>query len=192
MSSAPSDQMAKNKAFTLIEVLITIALSVVLLLAIEQLYVVYGRIVLFQKSAIDTARGASNILDAARSAGAQAVRVVETHAFSGTSYDSGTTTVLFELPSVDASGTIILGSHDYIGIFASGTDAYRITEVAAGSRRVSGEKRLTGVLDALRFEYDNPSFPSVTSVTVDATTSAAVRDEVAQMHLRERIYLHNL
>ncbi len=181
-----------SRGFTLIEVLITIALSVILILAIEQLYIVYGRVIVFQKSAIEVAHGGNSIMDAVRAAGLQASRVVETHAFSGVTYNSGTTTVLFEIPSVDASGAIIGGSYDYIGIYASSTNVYRLTDAAVGSTRVSGEKRLTGVLDALSFWYDSSSFPSVTNVIVDATTSAMVRDEVSETHLREHIYLRNL
>ncbi|MEK7114416.1 MAG: prepilin-type N-terminal cleavage/methylation domain-containing protein [Patescibacteria group bacterium] len=180
------------RGFTLIEVLVTVALSAVLMLAITQLYVVYGRIVLFQKSSISVALGGSNIMDATRTAGLQAKRVVATHIFSGISYDSGTTTAIFELPAVDASGAIMAGAYDYIGIHASGTSAYRLVDAALGSSRVSGEKRLTDVLGALNFSYDDSNFPSVTSVTVDATTSAVVRGETTQVHLSGRIYLRNL
>ncbi len=187
-----SENRAWSRGFTLIEVLITIALSVVLMLAIERLYVVYGRVMIFQKSEIDVARGGSAIMDAVRAAGLQARQITAMHLFSGTSYSSGTTTAIFELPSVDAAGAIIAGSYDYVGIHASGTDAYRMTDAAASSARVSGEKKLTSVLESLSFSYDAPSFPSVTSVTVDATTSAMVRDEVAQVHLREHVYLRNL
>ena len=58
-----------SRAFTLIEVLITIALSVILMLAIERLYVVYGRVIIFQKSAIDVARGGDSIMDAGGAGG---------------------------------------------------------------------------------------------------------------------------
>ena len=125
-------------------------------------------------------------------AGLQAEHVAATHVFSGINYSSGTTTALFEIPSIDASGAIIAGSYDYVGIYASSTDAYRITDAAAGSARISGEKKLTSVLEALSFSYDAPSFPSVTSITADATTSARVRDEMAQSHVREHVYLRNI
>lgn len=180
------------RGFTLIEVLITVALSVFLMLAILKLYVVYGRVIIFQKSSIEVALGGNDIMDAVRSAGSQARGVAATHAFSGLNYNSGTTTVLFELPSVDGSGAIIAGTYDYIGIHASSTAVYRLTDAAPGSSRLSGEKRLTNVLEGLSFRYDAQSFPSVTNVIADATTSATVRGEVIQTHLREHVYLRNL
>ncbi len=181
-----------SRAFTLIEVLVAAALSAVLLLAITRLYVVYNRVVLVQQASIKATLGASGIVDAARVAGMQARQVVAAHTFAGANYSSGTTTAIFELPSIDASGAIVGGAYDYIGIHASGTEAYRFADAAPGSSRASGEKRLTDVLDALSFTYDNPSFPSVTSVTVSATTSAAVRGETTYTHMRERIDLRNI
>lgn len=181
-----------NRAFTFIEVVITVALFSLLTLAITELYIMYGRITLFQQSSIAVVLGGSSIVDTVHTAGLQALQVVATHIFSGVEYNSGTTTALFELPAIDASGAIIPNAYDYIGIATSSTSAYRLVDAAQGSARVSGEKRLTDVLEALRFTYDNPSFPLVTSVTVDATTSATVRGDVTQTHLRGSVYLRNL
>jgi prepilin-type N-terminal cleavage/methylation domain-containing protein len=181
-----------SRAFTLIEVLVTTALSVILLLVIVQLYVVYGRTIIFHQTSLDVALGGSTIMDAARMAGSQAKSVIATHSFSGVSYNSGTTTVIFELPAVDASGAIITSAYDYIGIYASSSNAYRIIDAAPGSVRVSSEKRLTGVLDALSFTYNSPLFPSVTNITINATTSATIRGEMTQTHLRGHIYLQNI
>lgn len=181
-----------SRAFTLIETVITVALSALLMLAVAQLYVVYGQVILFQKSSIDVALGGSNIIDATRTAGLQAKQVVASHTFSGIGYSSGVATAIFELPAIDASGALILDAYDYVGIYASGTDAYRLVDAAPGSARLSGRKLLTNVLGALDFSYDNPSFPSVTSVTVNATTSVTVRGDTTQTHLRSHIYLRNL
>ena len=193
LSCLPSAGGAKAcRAFTLVETVIAIALTAILMLAVAQLYVVYGRVILFQKSSIDVALGGSNIIDTARTAGLQAKQVVASHTFSGVSYSSGSATAIFELPAIDASGALIAGAYDYVGIYSSGADAYRLVDAAPGSVRVAGRKRLTGVLEALSFAYDNVDFPSVTNITVDATTSAVVRGEVAQTHLRGHIYLRNL
>lgn len=178
--------------FTLIEVLITTALSVVLLFVIVQLYIVYGRAIVFHQASIDIALGGSAVMDAARLAGSQARSVVATHSFSGVGYNSGTTTVIFELPAIDVSGAIITSAYDYIGIYASSSNAYRIIDAAPGSARISGEKRLTGALGALSFTYDSPLFPSVTNIIIDATTSAMIRGEMTNTHLRGHIYLRNI
>lgn len=180
------------RAFTLIEVLITIALFAVLIAAITQLYVVFGRMVSLEQSTIGASLSVSSVVDAVRVAGLEAGAVVNTHTFSGVGYSSGTTTVLFELPAIDASGVPIPDAYDYIGVHATGASVYRLVDAAPGSFRTSGTKRLTSVLDELRFTYDAPDFASVTSVTVDATTSAVAAGETAFRHLRGNVFLRNL
>jgi len=181
-----------KRGFTLIETVITIAIALVLVLATTQLYVVYGRMMLVEQAAIQITLGGSSIMDATRDAGLQAVHVVATHSFSGVTYTSATSTVIFELPTVDQSGTIVAGSYDYVAISASSTDVYQFTDAAVGSSRMSGQKQLTSVLGTLSFTYDSASLTAVTNVLVDATMSAVVRGATTTVHFRERIYLRNI
>jgi hypothetical protein len=174
------------------ETVVVIALSAVLMIATAQLYVVYGQSILSQKSSINVMLGGNSVVGVARLAGLQASRVVATHVFSGISYNSGTTTVLFELPAIDSSGAIIANTYDYVGVYASSTDAYSVTDAAPGSARVSGSKRLTDVLSALSFTYDTTAFSSVTNVTIDATTTSIVSGRTAQTHIQQHIYLRNI
>lgn len=180
------------RGFTLIEMIITIALSLTLMVAATQLYVVYGRTILVEQASINLALGGSSIMDSVRSAGLQANHVVTSHIFSGVTRSSGSSTVIFELPSIDAAGDIIIGSYDYVAIYASGTSVYRVTDAAAGSVRRSEEKLLTTALDALSFTYDSASFNEVASVTASATTSALVRGATTQKHFYQHIYLRNI
>lgn len=181
-----------HRAFTLVETVITIALFVILVLAVAQLYLVYGRSILSEQSSIDVMLGGGGIIDAVQTAGLQADHIVASHMFAGTNYSSGPTTILFELPAVDSSGSIITNTYDYIGVYASSTEAYRVIDAAPGSMRASGKKRLTDALNALLFTYNNASFPAVTSATVDATTTALSHGQQAQTHIRKNIYLRNL
>mgnify|MGYP001591667042 FL=1 len=181
-----------QRAFTLIEIVIVIGLFAIMVLGIAQLYIVFGRVITIQRSSISVTLGGSAIVDTVRVAGLQAAHVVQSHTFSGVSYNSGTTTAIFELPAIDASGAIIVGTFDYVGIYVSSTTVYRTVDAAVGSSRTSGTKVLTDSLGALTFTYDTASFPSVTSVIVDATTSAVVKGQTTQMHLRSHTYLRNL
>ena len=162
------------------------------MLAITQLYVMYGRVIESQQASIEMMLGGSSIMDTARAAGLQAGQVVASHSFSGTTYATGATTVVFELPAVDISGGIVPGAYDYIAVFSSGSNVYRLVDAAAESARISEQTLLTDVLGALSFSYDNPDFPSATRVTVDATTSIRVRGVAAEAHFYEQIYLRNI
>jgi len=184
--------MTRLRAFTLVEVLITVALSVVLLLAITQLYVVYSRMTSLETASIGVSLSASSIMDTVHSAGLEALHIIPTHTFSGTFLETSATTSIFELQSIDASGSLIEGSYDYIGVYATGTNVYRVIDAAPGSSRLSGVKLLTSRLEGLTFAYDNADPMSATSFTVDATTSAAVHGKTTLAHLREHIHMRNL
>lgn len=181
-----------QRAFTLVETVIVIALFVIVMLGVTQLYTIFGQVIVGQSSIISITLDGSAIVDTVRVASLQANQVVQSHTFSGISYNSGTTTAIFELPAIDVSGAIIPNTFDYIGIYASSTTVYRAVDAAVGSSRTSGTKTLTDSLSALTFTYDNPSFPSVTSVIVNATTSAVVKGQTTQMHVRSHTYLRNL
>lgn len=181
-----------QRAFTLVETVIVIALFLIVVLGITQLYTVFGQVITAQNSSINATLDGSAVVDAVRAASLQADQVVLSHTFSGVSYSSGTTTAIFELPAIDATGAIIPNTFDYIGLYASSTTVYRVIDAAAGSSRISGAKVLTDSLDALTFTYDNASFPSVTSVIVDATTTAVVKGQTTKVYLRGYTYLRNL
>lgn len=180
------------RAFTLVETLIVVGIAVIVTLGAAQLSLVFGRLVGSQESSLDATLDVSALIDAVRGAGAQASGVVASHAFSDVAYNSGTTTVIFELPAIDPSGVPIPSAFDYVGIHASGTDAYRFTDAAPGSARISGTRLLANTLDELRFTYDNGSFPLVTQVVADATTSAMSDGQETRRHLRGAVYLRNL
>lgn len=181
-----------SRAFTLVETLITAALFAVLMLAIAQLYILYGRVVTVQQSSINVSLGASRIMEETREAGLQAKNVIATHTFPDVTCNSGETAVAFEIPSIDASGSIITGTYDYVCIYVSSAEVYKVVEAAPGSSRTSGSVRLSDAVEALSFTYDNSSFPLVTKITANATTSAIIKDETTRVHLREQIYLRNL
>ncbi len=171
---------------------VAIGLAVVLMGAVAALYIFYGNVLQGQTSVIGVAHGADAVVSAVVTAGLQADHVVASHAFSGVTYASGTTSAIFELPSVGSTGNVIPGSYDYIGFYASGTNAYQIVDAASTSARTSREKFLTTALGALSFSYNGQAFASTTMVTVDATTSAMVKDTNFRTHLRESVHLRNL
>lgn len=181
-----------RNGFTLIEVVIVVALTAILMSAAAYLYVNFGTAYRFLDTSLTVTRGAASIVEETREAGMQATHFAASHDFSGTTYTSGTTTAIFELPSIDASGIVVGGSFDYIAIHASGTEAYRLIDADVGSVRDSGTKLLTETLAELSFTYDDPSIITATSVTVDATTTSSMYDQTTESHVRSHIYLRNI
>lgn len=117
--------------------------------------------------------------------------VLQSHAFSDATRTSSSTVLVLELPSIDASGNIISGAHDYAAFYATGTEAYRRLETHASSARTPGTKQLSSTLHALTFSYDNIDFAQVTTVTVDAHMQTLVKSATISDHRQQKIRLRN-
>lgn len=181
-----------NRGFTLAEIVIVVGLATILFGALSYIYVGFVRTYPRLDASLSITAGAGAITDATHEAGLQATRVVTSHVFSGITYASGGTVVVFELPAIDSAGAIVSGAYDYIGIYASGNEAYSITDADPASSRIDGTKKLTDTLAELSFTYDTPNPSLTTSVHVAATTSAVVRDETITFHTRTFVPLRNL
>ena len=180
-----------NRGFTLLELLLVTFLFGLILIALFDMFFGYKKIFDIEQSFVRATGGARDVVAAVSKTARDADQVVSSHTFSGTPYTSGTTTAVFELPSINSSGDTIASTYDYVAIYASGTDAYQLTEVGVGSSRSAGTRHLTDVLQSMTFTYNSNSFANVKQVTVDVTASSTARQQTAQQHLREQIYLRN-
>src|SRR3989344_6623322 len=179
----------KQSAFTLIEIVIVIALSVSVVVALTFLLYTFNKASLYGQVSSQSSDSASALLRDIESLTLPANAVQETHAFSGATYTSTATSLVLELPSIDGSGNVIANAHDYVAFYAVGTNAYRLLEKDAVSGRVAGTKLLSSTLDTLSFAYDNATFADVRTVTVDIQTQAQVKEEVITNHLSQQIRL---
>lgn len=180
------------KGFTLIESVVLIAVTTLALLALVNLFVVFNSLYGYQQAYTRTAGSALVAMSAFESAVLPADAVLASHAFSGTTYTTGTTTLVVELPSIDGSGNVISGTHDYIAFYVTGTTTLaRVVSANAGSARSSGTKILTTTLSALALTYSTADVTKATSTIVDIQTQSAFKQQTVSDHLRERLYLRN-
>lgn len=177
--------------FTLIETFIVIAISVVALAALSNLFIIFNNTYGYQQAFVASAGSASSAMNAIEAATLPADQVITSHNFSGTTYSSGATTLVLELPSVNSSGNIVAGVRDYIAFYTSSTNLYRLTQAGAGSQRASELKLLSTTLSSLLFTYDNADFTKVTNVATDIVTQAQFKQQAVQSHLNEQVYLRN-
>lgn len=181
-----------TRGFTLVETVVIVAMYIVILVALANLFATFSRLYRLQQSLIGTSQAAGASIAAIQAAVQPAGQVLASHAFSTGTRASGATTLVLELPAVDASGQVILGSSDYVAFFASSTSLYRLSEPAAGSARLPGTRLLTPFLGSISFSYDNADFTKVTRVTVDLVASTTVNGTPMSTHRDETFYLRNL
>ena len=180
-----------KQGFTLLEVLLSTFLFALILIALFDMFLGYKKIFDIQQAFVGVTGNARDLVGAVAKSARGADSIVSSHLFSGVTYASGTTTVVFELPSINSSGDIIPSTYDYVTVYALGSNVYQLTETGVGSARSAGSKQLTNVLQSIIFTYDSSIFANVKQVTVEITTATTTRLRAAQQHLREQIYLRN-
>jgi hypothetical protein len=177
--------------FTLIETVVVVALSVIALLALVNLFMVFNSIYGYEQAFIASAGSASNTVNALEASVLPAEQVLTSYNFSGTTYTSTTTSLVLQIPSIDSSGNIVSGAKDYVAFYASSTKLYRLVSANAQSVRVSGRTQLSASLLSISFTYDNADVTRSTSVTADVQTRAQYKQQVLQSRLTEQLYLRN-
>lgn len=180
-----------NRAFTLTETIITIAMTAVIMMALANLYINFNSLYVYQQTFVATTNAARNAISAVNAAVLPADQVVSSHSFSGTVLTTSASVLVLELPSVSAAGDIVSGAHDYIGFYRSGTDLYERTEANASSARVTGIKRTAALVDSIAFSYNTADVTQAGRVTLDITTKLITKKRPVQTSLVGQFYLRN-
>lgn len=181
----------KYRAFTLIETIIVIAISISMMTALGFLIYNFNTISTYQKIFMQSSNSASAIMREMESLTFPADAVLQTHTFSSSTYTSSPTVLVLEIPSIDSSGNVIANTYDYAAFYTVGTNAYIILEANALSNRASGTKKLSSTASALTFTYNDANFANVNIVTVDVQTQTQAKQEILSDHRREQIRLRN-
>ena len=183
--------MSSTRGFSLLETTIAIGIFILMALAMYDLWISNDFLVRSQIATIDVVGSASALMTDVQNYVLQADAVATSHTFSGTSYTSTTTTLVLELPSVDGSGNIIVGQHDYAVFYASGTTAFRRVDTGTGSARSTTTHQLSETITALTFSYNASPITQSTNVSVDVQTQESVKKKTTSTHVTGTIYLRN-
>ncbi len=184
--------ISSQKGFTIIETLIVLFLVSLVTMAMLQLYLSFYASYAVQNASINASYSAGQIVNETSRLALQADAIIASHIFSGTTYTTGSTTIVLEIPSINSSGDIIAGKHDYAAVNFSTTIVTRALDADASSARVSGTKLLSDVAGNLTFTYNNGSPTLATNVTIDILTQSQVKQQTLKSHLIQKVYLRNL
>ncbi len=177
--------------FTLIEMLITIALFAIIMLVLFNLFDWHNRLFYFQQAQVYVSGSARSSLNDLSNYIAQSQAVLASHTFSGTNYNSGANVLVLQLPSADASGNILASTFDYVVFYTSSNQLMEQVAPAAGSFRTQVTKQLSDTLNTITFTYDNADFTQVKSVTVNIATQAKAGKQTVNYTLNQKVFLRN-
>jgi prepilin-type N-terminal cleavage/methylation domain-containing protein len=185
------DSISSSRGFTLIETIVVVTVFTILMIGLIGIYLNFGSYLATEQKTAEVVHSASRLTSQVHDMTLQANAVAASYVFSGTTYTSGSTTLVLELPSVNASGDIVTNAHDYVVFYATNTKAYKIVDSAIGSARVGATIRLSDTLGSLTFTYDNATPSLASKVDVDVQTQAQTKQGLVQTRVHEQAYLRN-
>src|SRR5690349_2444066 len=94
-----------NRGFTLIELVVVTGVFIILAFALFNLYLAYGSLYNFQNAQLTTQTEGRSVMTDFSLYTVQAHQVLSSATISTTTYYSGTTTLVLELPSITSGGS---------------------------------------------------------------------------------------
>lgn len=183
----------KEQGFTLIEIIIVIAIFSALMLALLNLFDWHNKVYLLERADTQATGSARITMNNMTKYIAQASQVLASRTINGTTYTTGSNTVVLQLPSFDASGNLIASTNDYVVYNLSGTTLSQITELgSASSARYAGTKVMSQDVGTLSITYDTVDVTAATKVTINLRTQAVSRgSNMVDTQVTNTIFLRN-
>lgn len=180
-----------SRGFTLIEAIIIIVISVSMLISVGILIYNFNKTYNYNSALSQSSGSTSAIMREIESLVLPADAILQTHTFSGSTRTSSSTVLVLEIPSIDSSGNAISNTYDYAAFYTIGTNAYRLLEANASSKRSSGTKLLSSTVNTLTFSFNGADFTKISTTTVDVQTRATVKQDILSDHRSEQMRLRN-
>lgn len=181
--------MKKNKkinnfGFSLIEIILSLFLFVILSLNIITLFQAYQKYSVIIPKSITNANAKNEnlkIIDNLKTYIREAQSILDSTVINSITYNSGTSTLVLQLRSIDNNDNIILGSNDIV-VFNLETSTfpyklYRIINADSNSKRGSGKILISDSVKNLIFKYSNLSPKDSKSVIIYLETIKKYKDE---------------
>jgi Tfp pilus assembly protein PilW len=178
--------------FSLIETIIASAIMILALGAFSVLYINFSKSYSRQQTEISIGDSARAVAKEIQSAALQANHIIASYTFSGTLYSTDQHTVVLEIPSIDGSGNIVSGKHDYAVFYQTGKNLNKIFEADAASSRSSSQSQLSDAVSTLTFTYNNPDLSLASKIDTNLQMQTISRGQTVSYDLHQEIYLRNL
>lgn len=182
------------RGITFVDTIVAIFVLILLALAIGEMTIATIRLTSRQSELSETQRAAGIGIEPIREAAEGANTILATQTINGTLYTTSSSTVVFDIPAIDASGNLVSGSHDYVAFTRSAVDdtvLVRATQAAAGSVRISRTDTITPFVSALRFRYTTSTPADATTVEVFLETTRLAQTVLERTPIGTLIRLHN-
>lgn len=168
--------------FTLFELLITISIMGMVVIVVSSLFISTNQFNRDEQLRIDVGEDASRVLGPLDRVLREGVQIVTSADIGGTTYTTGTSTVVFSLPSIDGTGATIIGTNDtaVLTFDTSSADNLGIRLLVDPADNTYRPSQNTMVVDRvkdfyLRYTTDAPTASTTIGATVQVTKSVRGR-----------------
>jgi Tfp pilus assembly protein PilW len=185
--------MQKN-GFTTMELLITIGIASMMFAIVGSVFLTQSRYHAIADAINQTQYQGFQTLDTIGLYTDSAKRVVSGSSINGQAYTTSTSTIILELPSIDASGAVLSNTYDYIALGIDPADSTQFMfdiDAATGSDRISGKFIKAHLIDKLIFRYNTVNTSAATSIDVYVRTIATARNQNFTTSLGKIFHLHS-
>lgn len=183
-----------NRGLSLIEALTVIGIMVIMIVVVDQIFSANYDLLTRQLVRIENDNGATLAIRRIGELVRGATTVVASGDVNGTTYASDASTLVLQMPSLDANGNIIAAQYDHIAVYRDTTVTEKImtdTETGTGSVRASGQHPLTDNNQVLTFSYDAASPEEAARVSVFLVNAKTVRGAEIESKAWTASYLRN-
>ncbi len=181
----------RESGFTIIEIVIVLAISSLILLGLMVLYNNYYKVYNSQEATARVVSGSALIGSEIQNTAKQANAILASRNISGTVYTTNSNTVVFSLPAVSNSGSLIPNEYDYVVFYINGTKLYKLVSAHANSFRKSNTRQLSDVVGSVNFSYNNGDFALVNRVDVAINMQITIRGVATSHQLQQTLFLFN-
>lgn len=175
-----------KKGFSLLEVIMAIALFSLLSLGISTLYLGYKDMYFFSSIQVSTTEQARSALKEITKYTLEANRVLSSYG----EYSSGSNSLVLKLYSINQAGDVLDGKWDYVYFYTLNSKLYRQIQSDSQSSRISGTKFLADNV-TLSFTYNDPDFEKVNKISVDIQIQKQAKTRQTSIHLSQQLLLRN-
>lgn len=158
-----------DKGFTLMEVLITTAVSVIVGVLLLVIIVNSAGVYYKQSSKFQEGTNTNDIQTIIGENIKSSSAIVVSYTSGDTTYTSGVTQLVLKVPSVDSSDNIISNTFDYFVYFLDINKLRFKTFPDAGSFRKAQDQIFSTLVDSLTFQYFNSATPPLEVIPSSAS-----------------------
>ena len=182
----------RTRGVTTLELAVSTAVAAVIFTILGAIFIAQGRFFAIQDAIGETQYNAFQILDTAGLYALSASAIVPNRTISGTAYTTGTSTVVLEVPSVNASDEVLVNAYDYVAMGVSPDDSSRFfvaIDASTNSARTDASRLPGSLVDKLIFRYNAVDPTAATAIELYVRTRKDARGQVILTPLGKIYYL---